>query len=212
MSDAVSKAFPHNDVAALESILRAQRDKFAKVLIVCEGAYSMDGDVAPVPEYVRLKKQYGCFLMVDEAHSAGVLGATGAGVDEFFGLALQEPRLFRRKRRPQGRDDITDAPVMSGYDIHIAFDQDSLALLINRFMGQVHGEEKASLIENRRFRRIEVLRLAVVEDAPAEAYYIAAEVNYREHHAVAEDIVNLVRFLRASAEPRVDYLVLRVAL
>ena len=87
MSDAVSKAFPHNDVAALESILRAQRDKFAKVLIVCEGAYSMDGDVAPVPEYVRLKKQYGCFLMVDEAHSAGVLGATGAGVDEFFGLA-----------------------------------------------------------------------------------------------------------------------------
>ncbi len=87
MSDAVSKAFPHNDVAALESILRTQRDKFAKVLIVCEGAYSMDGDIAPVPDYVRLKKQYGCFLMVDEAHSAGVLGPTGAGVDEYFGLA-----------------------------------------------------------------------------------------------------------------------------
>jgi len=86
MSDAVCKAFPHNDVAALESILRTQRDKFAKVLIVCEGAYSMDGDVAPVPDYVRLKKQYGCFLMVDEAHSAGVLGKTGAGVDEYFGL------------------------------------------------------------------------------------------------------------------------------
>ncbi|MBQ9342673.1 MAG: aminotransferase class I/II-fold pyridoxal phosphate-dependent enzyme [Clostridia bacterium] len=87
MSDAVCKAFPHNDVAALESILRTQRDKFAKVLIVCEGAYSMDGDVAPVPEFVRLKKEYGCFLMVDEAHSAGVLGKTGAGVDEFYGLA-----------------------------------------------------------------------------------------------------------------------------
>ena len=87
MSDAVCKAFPHNDVEALESILRAQRDKFAKVLIVCEGAYSMDGDVAPVPDYVRLKKEYGCFLMVDEAHSAGVLGRTGAGVDEYFGLA-----------------------------------------------------------------------------------------------------------------------------
>ena len=87
MSDAVCKAFPHNDVAALESILRTQRDKFAKVLIVCEGAYSMDGDIAPVPEYVRLKKEYGCFLYVDEAHSAGVLGKTGAGVDEYFGLA-----------------------------------------------------------------------------------------------------------------------------
>ena len=86
LSDAVCKAFPHNDVAALESILRTQRDKFAKVLIVCEGAYSMDGDIAPVPEYVRLKKEYGCFLYVDEAHSAGVLGKTGAGVDEYFGL------------------------------------------------------------------------------------------------------------------------------
>ena len=87
LSDAVCKAFPHNDVAALESILRTQRDKFAKVLIVCEGAYSMDGDIAPVPEFVRLKKEYGCFLYVDEAHSAGVLGKTGAGVDEYFGLA-----------------------------------------------------------------------------------------------------------------------------
>ncbi|MBO4836871.1 MAG: aminotransferase class I/II-fold pyridoxal phosphate-dependent enzyme [Clostridia bacterium] len=86
LSDAVCKAFPHNDVAALESILRTQRDKFAKVLIVCEGAYSMDGDIAPIPDFVRLKKQYGCFLMVDEAHSAGVLGKTGAGVDEYFGL------------------------------------------------------------------------------------------------------------------------------
>ena len=86
LSDAVCKAFPHNDVAALESILRTQRDKFAKVLIVCEGAYSMDGDIAPVPEFVRLKKEYGCFLYVDEAHSAGVLGRTGAGVDEYFGL------------------------------------------------------------------------------------------------------------------------------
>ena len=87
LSDAVCKAFPHNDVAALESILRTQRDKFAKVLIVCEGVYSMDGDIAPVPEFVRLKKEYGCFLYVDEAHSAGVLGKTGAGVDEYFGLA-----------------------------------------------------------------------------------------------------------------------------
>ena len=87
LSDAESRPFPHNDTAALESILRSCRDKYAKVLIVVEGVYSMDGDIAPVPELVRIKKQYGCFLMVDEAHSACVLGKTGGGVDEYFGLA-----------------------------------------------------------------------------------------------------------------------------
>ncbi len=87
LSQATAKPFPHNDTAALESILRNQRHKFGKVLIVIEGAYSMDGDIAPVPEFVKLKKKYGCFLMVDEAHSACVIGATGGGVDEYFGLA-----------------------------------------------------------------------------------------------------------------------------
>lgn len=86
LSQAVCRPFPHNDVAALESILRAQRSKYAKVLIIIEGAYSMDGDIAPVPQVVALKKQYGCFLMVDEAHSACVIGETGGGVDEYFGL------------------------------------------------------------------------------------------------------------------------------
>lgn len=87
LSPAVSKPFPHNDVRALEGILKTQRHRFEKVLIVVEGAYSMDGDIAPVPELVELKKRYGCFLMVDEAHSACVLGETGGGVDEHFRLA-----------------------------------------------------------------------------------------------------------------------------
>ena len=87
LSKAVCRPFPPNDVAALEGILRAQRQKYAKVLIIIEGAYSMDGDIAPVPQIVALKKKYGCFLMVDEAHSACVIGQTGGGVDEYFGLA-----------------------------------------------------------------------------------------------------------------------------
>lgn len=86
LSLATAKPFPHNDYAALESILRTQRDRFEKVLIIIEGAYSMDGDIAPVPEFVKLKKKYGCFLMVDEAHSACVIGETGGGVDEYFHL------------------------------------------------------------------------------------------------------------------------------
>lgn len=86
LSDADSRPFPHNDYNALETILKNNRDRYAKVLIVIEGVYSMDGDIAPVPEFVRLKKQYGCFLMVDEAHSACVLGKHGGGVDEYFSL------------------------------------------------------------------------------------------------------------------------------
>lgn len=87
LSPAVCKPFPHNDAAALETILRLQRHKYEKVLIIIEGAYSMDGDIADVPAFVALKKKYGCFLMVDEAHSACVIGRTGGGVDEYFGLA-----------------------------------------------------------------------------------------------------------------------------
>lgn len=87
LSTADSKAFPHNDIAALEHMLRSVQGKYTKVLIVVEGVYSMDGDIAPIPEFVRLKKQYGAFLMVDEAHSSGVIGAHGGGVDDYFGLA-----------------------------------------------------------------------------------------------------------------------------
>ncbi len=87
LSRATAKPFPHNDPEALEGVLRTQRSRYAKVLIVIEGAYSMDGDIADVPAFVALKKKYGCFLMVDEAHSACVIGETGGGVDEYFGLA-----------------------------------------------------------------------------------------------------------------------------
>ena len=52
-----------------------------------EGVYSMDGDVSPVPEFVKIKKEFGCFLMVDEAHSTCVIGETGGGVDEYYHLA-----------------------------------------------------------------------------------------------------------------------------
>jgi len=86
LSRATAKPFPHNDAEALERILRAQRERYAKVLIIIEGAYSMDGDIADVPAFVDIKKKYGCFLMVDEAHSTCVIGETGGGVDEYFGL------------------------------------------------------------------------------------------------------------------------------
>jgi len=86
LSKAESRALPHNDLNALERLLQKLEGHYSKVLIVVEGVYSMDGDIAPIPEFVRLKEQYGCFLMVDEAHSGGVLGEWGGGVEEYFHL------------------------------------------------------------------------------------------------------------------------------
>jgi 8-amino-7-oxononanoate synthase/acyl carrier protein len=86
LSKSDSKAFPHNDFKALDIILRNARDKYEKVLVVVEGVYSMDGDIAPMPEFIKLKEKYGFFLMVDEAHSACVIGDNGGGVDDYFHL------------------------------------------------------------------------------------------------------------------------------
>lgn len=90
LSKSDSKVFPHNDFNTLENILKNARSKYEKILVVIEGAYSMDGDISPVPEFVRLKKKYGFFLMVDEAHSACVIGEHGGGVDEYFNLAPED--------------------------------------------------------------------------------------------------------------------------
>ena len=77
--------FLHNDPSSLKILL----EKYAAVkrkLIIVEGLYSMDGDICPLPEIVELKEKYHTFLMVDEAHSLGVLGQTGKGVNEHFGI------------------------------------------------------------------------------------------------------------------------------
>lgn len=79
--------FPHNDYRALETLLRENRLNYRRVLIITEGVYSMDGDIPDIARLVELKKAYKALLMVDEAHSLGVIGATGRGVTEHFGLA-----------------------------------------------------------------------------------------------------------------------------
>ena len=86
LSKSDTKAFPHNDIETLEHMLGAARGKYEKILIVVEGVYSMDGDIAPIPDFVALKKKYGAFLMVDEAHSTCVIGQSGGGVDDYFNL------------------------------------------------------------------------------------------------------------------------------
>lgn len=87
LTDAKAISFPHNDMPALEALLAEQRSEFDKVLLSVESLYSMDGDIAPLPEIVKIRKAYNSILMVDEAHSLGVLGETGRGIAEHFNLS-----------------------------------------------------------------------------------------------------------------------------
>lgn len=86
LSGAKRLPFAHNDWAALDAILADQRHHFERVLIVLEGIYSMDGDYPDLPRFVDIKRRHKVFLMVDEAHSFGVMGSTGRGIREHFGL------------------------------------------------------------------------------------------------------------------------------
>lgn len=95
LSDAQIRVFKHNDLNDLESKLKWARSKLASVkehrtiLIITESVFSMDGDLAPLKDMVKLKDQYGAWLLVDEAHATGLYGQTGAGLIEHLGLTGQ---------------------------------------------------------------------------------------------------------------------------
>ncbi|MBN1008325.1 aminotransferase class I/II-fold pyridoxal phosphate-dependent enzyme [Amphritea pacifica] len=82
LSGARRLSFPHNDLDALEHLLKEKRHQFERVVIIVEGLYSMDGDFPDLKRLVQLKQQHRVFLMVDEAHSFGVLGNSGKGLRE----------------------------------------------------------------------------------------------------------------------------------
>ncbi|GAA0545943.1 aminotransferase class I/II-fold pyridoxal phosphate-dependent enzyme [Rhizomicrobium palustre] len=82
---ATSVEFRHNDMEHLRHVLSEQRANHRNCLIVVESLYSMDGDIANLPEILKLKDEFQSWLLVDEAHSIGVLGKTGRGICEHFG-------------------------------------------------------------------------------------------------------------------------------
>jgi 8-amino-7-oxononanoate synthase len=78
------KKYRHNDMADLERLLMEYEEK--DKLVIVDGVFSMEGDIAPLPEIIDLVRKYGARLMVDDAHGIGVLGQTGRGTAEHFGL------------------------------------------------------------------------------------------------------------------------------
>ena len=86
LSRAVTRAFPHADLAALADLLQQDRGKYRRRFVVVEGVYSMDGDLFPLDRLVPLVREHGAWIYLDDAHGTGVLGPTGAGSAEHWGL------------------------------------------------------------------------------------------------------------------------------
>jgi len=94
LSGAARRVFPHNDLEALDRLLGEERRHFQRVLIVVEGIYSMDGDFPDLPRLIEIKRRHKAFLMIDEAHALGVMGPTGRGIQEHFGIDGREVDIW----------------------------------------------------------------------------------------------------------------------
>ncbi|MEJ5273197.1 MAG: glycine C-acetyltransferase [Spirochaetota bacterium] len=86
LSKAAIIRFNHADPKDLENKLKEYKDKECRKLVITDGVFSMDGDIAPLPELTEVAKKYGCMVYVDDAHGEGVLGTNGAGIVDHFKL------------------------------------------------------------------------------------------------------------------------------
>jgi len=78
--------FKHRDMGELENVLKEADKKYNKILIITDGVFSMDGDIAPMDEIVKLANEYGAMSYVDDAHGEGVIGPDGRGIGGYFGI------------------------------------------------------------------------------------------------------------------------------
>ena len=86
LSRAEIKIFPHKDIEACENILKEIAGRKCRKLLVTDGVFSMEGDIAPLPQLVELAEKYGCIMMIDDAHASGVLGRNGRGTVDHYNL------------------------------------------------------------------------------------------------------------------------------
>lgn len=89
LSGAALRVYPHKEVDRLEEVLRARRFRYRRALVVTEGLFSMEGDIPPLPEIVDAARRHDAWVLVDDAHATGVLGLSGRGSLEHFGLPAE---------------------------------------------------------------------------------------------------------------------------
>lgn len=119
LSRAQTRVYPHKRMDELEKLL-AGAGSSNRRLIVTDGIFSMDGDIAPLPDLVDLAEKYECLLMVDDAHATGVLGPNGGGTGDHFGLAEKIDVAMG-----------TFGKALGGFGAFVAGDRNLRELLIN---------------------------------------------------------------------------------
>ena len=147
LSQAEFKRYPHNDMIALESLLKeSQRTK--KRCIVTDSVFSMDGDIAPLPAIVALAEKYNCTVMVDEAHAVGVLGKNGKGAVEHFGL--------------QKKIDIqmgTLSKAAGSFGAYCCGSRELISFLINRARSFIYTTGMPPSVAAASFRSLEIIEM-----------------------------------------------------
>ena len=120
LSGAETVMYPHKDTSKLEELLR-KSNQFKKKLIVTDGLFSMDGDLAPLPDIVFLAKKYSTITMVDEAHATGIFGKKGRGTVEHFNLSKKIDIQMG-----------TLGKALGGFGAYIVGSKDLISYLINK--------------------------------------------------------------------------------
>lgn len=148
LSGARRIAFAHNDWRAAERELAAARRGARRALIVIEGHYSMDGDIPDLPRFVDLARKHDAWLMVDEAHGLGVVGATGQGIHEHWGVAAQDVDIWMG----------TLSKTLSGCGGYIAGNADLIAWLKHSAPGFVYSVGMAPALAAASLESLRILR------------------------------------------------------
>lgn len=120
LSGARHLRFRHNDLEHLKGLLKKEREKFSKALIVTETIFSMDGDRAPLRGLVELKQRFNCSLLVDEAHATGIFGRNGSGIVEEEGLESEVDLIMG-----------TFSKALAGFGAYLAASSEIIDYLIN---------------------------------------------------------------------------------
>lgn len=160
LSDSRLFRFAHNDVDHLESILKKERSKFKKGLIITETVFSMDGDKPLLKELTDLKDKYDCLLMVDEAHATGIYGKSGSGLVEEYGLTDRVDLIMG-----------TFGKALGGFGAYLAASKSIVNYLINTCRSFIYSTSlppaiaacdlaAIGLIREEPYRRKELLDLA----------------------------------------------------
>ena len=164
MSRATLRVFPHRDTRSLarrlERVSPGQR-----ILIVTDGVFSMDGDLAPLPEIVKLAKRHDAMVMVDDAHATGVLGPTGRGTIEHFGLEGQVPIQMG-----------TLSKAIGAFGAYVAGSHELITYLINRSRSYIYTTSLPTA-----FAAASLVALDLIEKEPQIRHQLWDNRNYYEN-------------------------------